>query len=627
MPINLPPQSDAPSLRPYLPAWKAITTDKWVLSIITHGYRIEFHRLPPTGLVRFTDPSPALEAEVSALLEKDAIEPIHTSHPSGFFSRYFVVEKKDGGLRPILDLRRLNRFITKRRFRMVTLQGVLPLLQKGDWFAVIDLRDAYFHISIEASHRRFLRFALGRRTFQFKALPFGLSSAPRVFTKCLAPVVAHLRTLGVTVFPYIDDWLLVAPSRGQALTSVQVTLRLLQMLGLKVNYKKSTLDPTQVVSYIGSTLDSRTARAFLPPARIGVIASLVRKFHPGASVSALLALRLLGYMASTISMVQYARLRMRPLQAWLLRAFKPHLHHVSRRLQTSRRLLASLQWWSVPHNLNRGLPFQRPSPTRQLVTDASRLGWGAHCGPLRVHDIWSREEKCLHINALELLAVWKSLQAFAPVVAGSTVLVSTDNTTAAAYINKQGGTRSRRLLNMSLAFWEWCISLRIFPIAIHIRGQDNSIADCLSRQGDAMHEWELHPQVYNLLCRKWGYPAIDLFATEGNRKCPKYCSRAGMGRRSLGDSFLHTWSGPLLYLFPPLPLLTRVLVKLRSDGSDAILIAPWWPRQPWFSLLLSLASDTFLLPQWKDLLSQTGGQVLHADLPTLRLTAWRITPP
>lgn len=91
------------------------------------------------------------------------------------------------------------------------------------------------------------------------SLPFSLSTAPRTFTKCLAPVTAYLRR----VFPYLDDWLLVAPSKQEALCNTHFTLSLLKDLGLKMNFEKSMLAPSQVTLYIGAILDSISGRAVL----------------------------------------------------------------------------------------------------------------------------------------------------------------------------------------------------------------------------------------------------------------------------------------------------------------------------------------------------------------------------
>ena len=71
---------------------------------------------------------------------------------NGFYSKYFTVPKKDGGFRPILDLTHLNSFISPCKFRMLTLDSIIPLLSQGDWFIIIDLQDAYFHISIPVSY-------------------------------------------------------------------------------------------------------------------------------------------------------------------------------------------------------------------------------------------------------------------------------------------------------------------------------------------------------------------------------------------------------------------------------------------------------------------------------------------
>ena len=110
----------------------------------------------------------------------------------GFYSTFFLVAKKDGGQRPILNLKPLNQFVKVSKFKMCTPQTVIPMLHRGEWLASIDLKDAYFYIPIVNRHRPYLRFAFEGRVFQFNVLPFGLSTAPRVFTKMLAPVIGFI---------------------------------------------------------------------------------------------------------------------------------------------------------------------------------------------------------------------------------------------------------------------------------------------------------------------------------------------------------------------------------------------------------------------------------------------------
>ncbi len=109
-----------------------------------------------------------LQQELSSLLQKGAIEEIPQSDiKRGFFRRYFLVPKRDGGLRPILDLRRLNFSLYKGKFKMLTMKTIMSQIQGGDWFVTIDLKDAYFHTQVVQRHRRFLRFAFGGKAYQY----------------------------------------------------------------------------------------------------------------------------------------------------------------------------------------------------------------------------------------------------------------------------------------------------------------------------------------------------------------------------------------------------------------------------------------------------------------------------
>ncbi len=183
----------------------------WVLRTIRNGYTLQFGKNPTRfdgvhlTVVNSASKASVLQQELSSLLQKGAIEEVPQSEVErGFFSRYFLVPKRDGGLRPILDLRRLNFSIYKGKFKMLTIKTIMST-KEGDWFVTIDLKDAYFHIQVVQRHRRFLRFGFGGKAYQYKVLPFGLALAPRTFTKCMDAALAPLRLQGIRVLNYLDD--------------------------------------------------------------------------------------------------------------------------------------------------------------------------------------------------------------------------------------------------------------------------------------------------------------------------------------------------------------------------------------------------------------------------------------
>ena len=208
--------------------------------------------------------------EVSSLLDKKAIAPTIDA-PHLCLSPVFTVPKRSGGMRVILNLKQINKFIPDYHFRMETLSMILPQLKAGDWAVSIDLQDAYLHVPIHPESQYLLGFSFRDEYFQFKVLPFGLKPSPRVFTRLVATVVAHLRREGVRIFYYLDDWLIVAESRDLLLQHRDRSLELAQSLGFLINWKKSALTPSRTPVYLGATLDIPRRLASPAPHRVAAL--------------------------------------------------------------------------------------------------------------------------------------------------------------------------------------------------------------------------------------------------------------------------------------------------------------------------------------------------------------------
>ena len=266
---------------------------------------------------------------------------------------------------------------------------------------------------------------------------------------------------------------------------------------------------------------------------------------------------ILGHLASLERLVPHGRLRMRTL-LWHLKAHWSPLPREVRR---------NLSWWMVRDHLLTGVRFGTPAPDLHLYSDTSCSGWGAHLLDQHVSGVWSDQEKLLHINLLEMKALFLGLQAFREDVIGHHVTAVCDNSTVVAYVNKQGGTVSWALCLLASRLLRWTESFDIHLDAGYLPGHANVLADVLSRRGQVVGtEWSLLPQVARSLLRVWGNPSIDLFATCLKAKLPLYCSLVPDPQAVFEDAFRHPWDDLDLYAFPPFPLVGRVIARFRESS-------------------------------------------------------------
>ena len=217
----------------------------------------------------------------------------------------------DQSWRPIIDLSTVNLDVDRTPFRMETSRMVLCAVCRNDWMVSIDLKDAYLQIPIHPVSRRYLRFTAGGKTWQFRVLGFGLSTALQVFTRVMAPVSGFLHQLGIRMLQYLDDWLILASSQEEACWARDKVLSLCQELGIVVNLEKSTLTPSQAIVYLRIRIDSQTFRASATSSRIEKFFSIAEEYLSSKVQSAKLWRVLLGHLASLSRLVPNNQLRMR----------------------------------------------------------------------------------------------------------------------------------------------------------------------------------------------------------------------------------------------------------------------------------------------------------------------------
>ena len=496
------------------------------------------------------------------------------------FSRMFSVPKGLTDRRPIIDLSDLNKLLKRVSFKMEDLGRVARSLSPGLWAVKLDLKDAYLHLFLSLEFVKYFGFALGERIFTFLVLPFGLSTAPWLFTRVLKPVKKALRRLGVRITSFLDDFLLVARSWAEVLEHLQVTIDHLQRLGFHINWKKSVLVPQQRLEYLGVILDLQAMTFSLPQEKVEKVLALVRSSEdPFLTRSELESL--VGFLSFTATYLPLGKLWMKPLLGWV----NSHSSPLARRerIPTDEFLREALRPWADRSFLESSVPMQVGQPSRVLMTDASKWGWGGVVEQHQVRGVWDTAQRAMSINWLELKAIHLSLIHFMPLLRGRCVSLRADNSTALACIRRQGSLASPELWDLSreILLLAWSLNVRLVPR--HLRGVLNVLADKASRKSPVSTEWSLDQESFEALGIEFGFPQVDLMATWENHKVAVYISPCPDDRASGMDAFSLDWNQWVsVYLFPPFPLLQEVVSRLEGYRGKGFLIAPLWPSALWF---------------------------------------------
>ena len=385
-------------LNHFIPQWMMLTQDPWVLQTI-QGHHIEFMSPPVQhswpGMPSLPPPQEkVLDQEMKELLAKKAIHQVLTHIPSnrGFISSIFIVPKKDGGNRPVINLKPLNQFLIYEHFKMEGIHMLRDLLKQNDYLVKIDLKDAYLTVPIWKDHQKYLRFLWKGTLHEFACLPFGLATAPRVFTKLMKPVVAALRQRGIRLIIYLDDILIMAESEALALHHAASTLNLLEGLGFIVNYNKSQLTPCQSIEFLGFLINSTNLTLQLPGEKLRKIRKTCQDILEKTEISVRELSKFLGLLTSSIQAIFPGPLHYRHLQRLKNTTMTSEQSYEAILTLDSAAREEVLWWRDHLQGWNGKALFQHPIDLI-IETDASRKGWGAYCEGVSTGGPWCSERK------------------------------------------------------------------------------------------------------------------------------------------------------------------------------------------------------------------------------------------
>ena len=541
---------------------------KWI-----KGYEIPFatkpwQRIFPGNTAWSNHEQFLIAEQINKLLSKGAIERCSLSEDQ-ILSSIFLVPKPDKTFRLILNLKGLNEFIETEHFKIEDYKVAKRLIGPHDFMATLDLKDAYYLVPIAKNDRKYLRFMYG----------------------------AYLRKRGFRSVFYLDDMLIIGKSYEECVKNVEETRKLVQELGFIVNEQKSQIIPTQRCRFLGFIFDSLRMSIELPEDKVQRTVKLLNQFSRIRSCTIREFAAFVGTLVSCCPALKYGMIYVRPFEKERARALKANNDNFDTKMSLLGKFQEEFTWWKM-HIRSTSAPMSEPMYDLEIFSDASRTGWGIFCKGRRGHGYWNVDELDLHINVLELMAVFFGLKCFASDRRRCNILLRIDNTTAIAYINRMRDSRYKGLSSLGRKIWQWCEEREIWISASYIRSSENVEADRESRRLQPETEFELSDSAFRKITQFFGCPQIDLFASRANSKCYQYVSWQRDPESFAIDAFTLEWKKWFFYAFPPFSVILRVLRKIEREQSNGIVVVPYWEAQPWFPLFLSLieAEPIFFRP-------------------------------
>ena len=576
----------------YFDEWAKITNNTTILTWIKEGIPLDFDSLP----VPFEEKNNIfkskevefLDKEIGALIANGCIS--KSSVKPTCVSRISTIPKKDGSFRIITDLRIVNTYLTKNKsFIYENITEALEIVQPSDKLVTIDIKSGFFHVLVKPCFRQYLGFSYRQQYYVWNVCPFGLAVSPYYFCKLIRQVVQYLRSEGLSICSYVDEFLLTDRPQNIEESKNKLTSSLLQ-LGYFINYEKSQLRPDFTAKFIGyiiqTTKEKDTVWLFIPKDRVAKVKHDIRRVVKAKKVSARGLARIAGQIVAMCKVLIPAKLLLR--NAYRLLKTKCSWQD---KLTLDAPTIADLLWWLESLDGWNGRAFKKQTPQLiQLTTDASGKSWGGTIinTPHKAQGFWDQETYLLHSNAKEMLAVLLTLKSLLHIVRGKSIQILSDSVTTCAYINFQGGA-IRTLDIIARNIWNLAIRNNFTIQAKHLAGKLNTEADRLSRLSP-QYEWYIHPSLFKYIDNIFGPHTVDRFASILTRQTLRYNSRF-WDPETEGIDALHqnNWHQEMNFVNPPFRLLPKVIRLIKQTKAEATVIAPRWPAKIWHQQLIQMA--------------------------------------
>lgn len=191
-----------------------------------------------------------VENQIQEWLEANILAP----SSSKYSSPVLVRRKKDGTPRVCTDYRRLNEIVVRDRFPIPVIEEQIDKLKDATIFSTLDLRNGFFHVSVNESSRKYTAIVTDSGQYEFLKTPFGFCNSPAVFQRFINNIFRQLVNEKI-VLVYFDDVIVLAKNIEEALDRLKIVLNLCSEYGLEINFKKCQFMKERI-EYLGQIIES-----------------------------------------------------------------------------------------------------------------------------------------------------------------------------------------------------------------------------------------------------------------------------------------------------------------------------------------------------------------------------------
>ena len=567
--------------------WRNIGANPEIVNILQEGYKIPFFESPPElfskNNVSALQNMNFVEEAVLELEKSNRV--VQTPFKPWVVSPLSVSINKSDKKRLILDLRLINKLIWKQKIRFEDYTVASEYFEKDSFCFKFDLSKGYHHINIFPGHQTFLGFSIKGNYYCFTVLPFGLSSAPYIFSKVLREMVKYWRSHCIKIVMFLDDGWGTNSNRRLCSADANFVRNSLEKAGFVINYGKSVWEPVQKLEWLGLFWDSEHFSIYIPERRINDLrCSLETLFSYLPNVTARKLAQCVGKVISMMPVIgNIARLMTR--RCYVIIENRQHLDSILR-LESNDFCITELNFWRRNiHFLNMKKFGGYRCPDTLVFSDASNVACGSYvvnANNLVFHSNWSEEQKAKSSTFRELRAVYLALRAYSFKFKNGCVKWFSDSLNCVRIVS--AGSTKPDLQDQALNIFQLCLRWNIDLDIQWVPRDFNFVADSISKVR-CTDNLGVSEEFFLFMQSKWGPFDIDRFANSENRKLFRYNSRFFDYQCEAVDAFSQNWKNSNNWLVPPIHLVSKTVFHLLACGGKGCLIVPKWPSASFWPLI------------------------------------------